>query len=307
MTWKRPSEVYGEENFVLYAQPGPKDIKQGKCGDCYYLSTLSSLAEYPERIAKIFLTDEKNAAGCYAVDVYVNGEKRTVVVDDYFPYDANTERWAFSRPSKDDGVNEIWVLVLEKVWAKIYGSYQRIEAGTAGEAMYPLTGSPHQFFIHANLNNIDGLWEKILDADQKTYPMCTAVASQADESISNKAVKSVGLVDAHAYSLIAAKLVTLDKGKTERLIQIRNPWGKKEWTGKWSDKSPLWTESVKQQVGFVDQDDGCFWISFSDYSKFFYITTICYYNEGMHDNCVSDQHEIGSFGMSKFTLLEDHP
>ena len=59
--------------------------------------------------------------------------------------------------------------------------------------------------------------------------MCTAVASQTDASLSNKNVKSVGLVDAHAYSLIAAKLITLDNGKTERLVQIRNPWGKKEW------------------------------------------------------------------------------
>ena len=58
--------------------------------------------------------------------------------------------------------------------------------------------------------------------------MCTAVASQTDENLGN-AVKSVGLVDAHAYSLIAAKLLALDDGKTERLIQIRNPWGKKEW------------------------------------------------------------------------------
>ena len=105
-------------------EPGPNNIKQGKCGDCYYLSTLSSLAEYPDRIKKIFLTDNVNEAGCYAATIYINGEARTVVVDDYFPYDSNTEKWAFSSPSKDSGgVNEIWVLVLEKMWAKVFGSY----------------------------------------------------------------------------------------------------------------------------------------------------------------------------------------
>ena len=67
LTWKCPSEVYGEGNFVLYANPGPNDIKQGKCGDCYFLTSLSSLAEYPDRIKKIFLTHEVNAAGCFAV------------------------------------------------------------------------------------------------------------------------------------------------------------------------------------------------------------------------------------------------
>ena len=307
LTWKRPSEVYGEGNYVLYEEPGPNDIKQGKCGDCYFLSTLSSLAEYPDRIKKIFLTDETNAAGCYAVQVYINGEKQTVVVDDYFPYDTNQEQWAFSRPSKEDGANEIWVLVLEKVWAKIFGSYQRIESGTAGEAMYPLTGCPHQFFIHSNMKSQDKLWDNILYSDQQKFPMCTAVASQTDDDLTNANVKSVGLVDAHAYSLIGAKLITLDdKGNTERLVQVRNPWGKKEWQGAWSDKSEKWDDFTKRQVDLQDKDDGCFWISFADYVKFFYITTICYYYENHYDNFLADQHELQKFGMAKFTLDEDH-
>ena len=107
-----------------------------------------------------------------------------MVVDDYFPYDATTDRWAFSRPSKEEGMNEIWVLILEKVWAKVFGSYQRIEAGTAGEAMYPLTGCPHKFYIHDNMNNLESLWDKILYSDKLTFPMCTAVASQVDEDVS---------------------------------------------------------------------------------------------------------------------------
>jgi len=48
-------------------------------------------------------------------------------------------------------------------------------------------------------------------------------------------MKSVGLVDAHAYSLISARIIKLSNGRTERLCLIRNPWGKKEWTGDWSD------------------------------------------------------------------------
>ena len=245
-TWMRPKDVYGEGNFVIYKEPGPNDIRQGKCGDCYYLSTLSSLAEFPERIKKIFITREVNDAGCYAVQVYVNGERRVVVVDDYFPYDSTLNKWAFASASTEQGTNEIWVLILEKVWAKIFGSYQRIEAGTAGEAMYPLTGMPHRFFIHSNLKNLDALWDRILFADQQNYTLCTAVASEAEGTASNSEVKSVGLVDAHAYSIIKATLLDLGNGKSERLIQIRNPWGKKEWQGDWSDKSAKWTAETKR-------------------------------------------------------------
>jgi len=46
-----------------------------------------------------------------------------VVVDDYFPC-------LKGRPifTKGHG-GELWVLVLEKVWAKIHGTFKRCEAG----------------------------------------------------------------------------------------------------------------------------------------------------------------------------------
>ena len=256
------------------------------------------MAEYPDRIKRIFITKEVNDAGIYACQFYVNGEKRTVVVDDYFPYDPEKEVWAFSRPSFK---TEIWVLILEKCWAKIFGSYQRIEAGTAGEAMYPLTGSPHKFLIHEDFTNKTYLWNRILMSDKMKFPMATAVASQADEDLTRSDVKKAGLVDAHAYSLIGAKLVELDNGKNVRLIQIRNPWGKKEWSGDWSDKSSKWTPKTKAQVNFQDKNDGTFWISFDDYIEFFYMTTICFYSEKYEDTFLCDQHDVRSWGMVKFT------
>jgi calpain-15 len=38
----------------------PNDIKQGELGDCYYLSSLSVLAEYPKMIERLFETKEYN-------------------------------------------------------------------------------------------------------------------------------------------------------------------------------------------------------------------------------------------------------
>lgn len=39
---------------------------------------------------------------------------------------------------------------------------------------------------------------------------------------------------------------------------IRNPWGQKEWSGDFSDKSPLWTKRLKSELGFVDADECVF-------------------------------------------------
>lgn len=96
--------------------------------------------------------------------MYINGEKRTVVVDDKFPFDTSKNRYAFCRSSKD-GDNEIWSLIIEKAWAKVFGSYQRVEAGTTGEAFYPLSGKPQSYYIHSNVKKTEKLWDTIRAAD----------------------------------------------------------------------------------------------------------------------------------------------
>ena len=115
----------------------------------------------------------------------INGEKRTVVVDDYFPYDVYNEEWAFSRPKEVEyRPIEIWVLILEKVWAKIFGSYQRIEAGLAGEALNTLTGSPHTFYSHDDLKKPGDFFQEILRSANCNFPMCAAAASKANLGVS---------------------------------------------------------------------------------------------------------------------------
>ena len=65
---------------------GPEDILQGDCGNCYFLSSIASLAEFPDRIRQIFRVKAINNAGCYAVELFINGEPKVVVVDDRFPF-----------------------------------------------------------------------------------------------------------------------------------------------------------------------------------------------------------------------------
>jgi calpain-15 len=43
--------------------------------------------------------------------------------------------------SKGNGP-ELWVIIFEKAWAKIHGSYDRIESGTVYLTLRDLTGAP---------------------------------------------------------------------------------------------------------------------------------------------------------------------
>jgi hypothetical protein len=82
-----------------------------------------------------------------------------------------------------------------------------------------------------------------------------------------------GLVAGHAYSLL--KVAEVDG---HELCRIRNPWGKFEWAGDWSDSSPLWTPERRAMVGIESEnkDDGIFWMSFQDVLTRFESVNICH-------------------------------
>lgn len=53
--WKRATEIFTKP--ALYeGKIEPNDILQGNMGDCYLLSTLAAIAEYPDRIRRIFVS-----------------------------------------------------------------------------------------------------------------------------------------------------------------------------------------------------------------------------------------------------------
>jgi calpain-15 len=64
-----------------------------------------------------------------------------VTVDDYFPC---TPRGGpmFSRANE----NEMWVLLIEKAYAKLHGNYFTLRGGFANEGMIDLTGCPSAIF-----------------------------------------------------------------------------------------------------------------------------------------------------------------
>lgn len=96
-------------------------------------------------------------------------------------------------------------------------------------------------------------------------------AGSKDHPDGDSANSKLGIVQSHAYTVL--KLADVDGHK---LIQLRNPWGHREWTGDWSDKSPKWTARLRNIVDFHDtKNDGIFWMDFNDFVKEFDDVYIC--------------------------------
>ena len=178
----------------------------------------------------------------YAVIVFKNGEAKEVVIDDYFPCQEGEPCF-----SKANG-NELWVLILEKVWAKLHGSYERIEAGFAHNVMTDLTGAP-SFDLDIDGEGEDEVWAKLVTGEQKNYIMA---ASAGSTEASAEGLEELGLVAQHSYGLLKACEITDGFGEKVRLVQLRNPWGDFEWTGDWGDSSDCWTDDIKQQCEYED-------------------------------------------------------
>ncbi|KAM6460875.1 calpain-8-like isoform 2-T3 [Liasis olivaceus] len=102
---------------------------------------------------------------------------------------------------------------------------------------------------------------------------CSIDITSANET---EEITSQKLVKGHAYSVTGAVEVTY-RGRLEELVRIRNPWGKVEWTGAWSDNAPEWKYIDPKQKNTLDKqaDDGEFWMSFSDFQKQFTRLEIC--------------------------------
>lgn len=198
IVWRRPDEIYGKGKYKLFeGKIEPNDIRQGSLGDCYFLSTLASIADSPERIKKLFVERDSNPYGVYGVKICDMGEWKTIMLDDYIPCSKESGEPIFTRGNG----GEIWVLLLEKLWAKVYGGYARIEAGLTRECLHDLTGGPTKFFLTGNPSQYDQIWQEILEGEKKNFIMTCGAGDYFEGA---DLLSSIGLVGSHAYSLLAA-------------------------------------------------------------------------------------------------------
>ena len=295
VTWRTPTEFWGSGFEVFQGSVEPNDIKQGQLGDCYFLSTLSAMAEWPKRIEDLFPEKKANEHGCYMVRICDMGEWKEIVVDDLFPCKNDRSGPIFTRGNE----HELWVLILEKAWAKIYGSYAKLEAGLTREVLHDLTGGPTEYFT--DQDDANTVWDALYKGEQMNFIM---TAGSGDFMGGSDLLASSGLVGSHAYSLLSAVDIMTDNGEV-RLVKLRNPWGESEWKGDWSDESPTWTPTqLKEKVGLQDVDDGAFYMSFDDFRKYFSDVQIC----RVHDDYKYSAHrftvEANHASYIRFTIHE---
>ena len=273
--WERVEDIFMSSDFqVFYDKIEKEDIIQGGLGNCYFLSAIASLCKYPSLIKKLFFFKEKSDEHCYGCYFRINGIWKLVLLDDFIPcFNNNYEKnFAFSHTNG----NELWAILLEKAWAKLNGNYARIIGGDPHEIFEVLTNAYCEKFLFKDEGE-NNIWLKYKNAQEKGFLM--TAGTSCDEELP---INEMGLVPGHAYTIIKVMEVTIND-KKQKLINLRNPWGHKEWLGDWSDSSEKWTKEIRKQCNNYEiKDDGSFWMSFEDFYNFFIIGGICHLYENYH-------------------------
>jgi len=226
------------------------DVAQGELGTCYFLASLASIAmTRPEIIDQMFVRRELWVGGnpAYTTRWLLNGKPAWIAVDDLIPVNPRNGQPAFVH--HNDGA-DFWPLVLEKTWAKIFGSYKRVDGGTMSEVYKAITQAPIEVFSHTPSADKAELWAAMMEATASRFPMG-----------SGSRANSVSIPFPHAFAISGVQILP-EFGQS---VYLYNPWAKDRYTG---------------MIPNYDHDDGRFHMTFDEYFEAFHHTTIAKVRKG---------------------------
>ncbi|MCH2043753.1 MAG: C2 family cysteine protease [Saprospiraceae bacterium] len=188
------------------------DIQQGQIGDCYFMSAVAAVAKTnPEAIKKLIKT---KGDGSYDVTLYAKGDRLALkptiinVKPDFVTDENGNPIYA------DKGDKELWVMLLEKAYAKMHGGYDDIgEGGYIEDGLEAITGQDAKYYMMYKYDS-KSIKELMLEGLKAKKPMTAATKGSGEE----KTILDSGTIiyKGHAYS------VEKISGNN---IEMRNPWG----------------------------------------------------------------------------------
>ena len=295
--WKRESELNFFPETNIFPKNGiflnSKNIVKGPYTNNNFLSAIIALTRYPELIKKLFLSEIKNKNGIFGLKICKNGFLQEIVIDDFFPVlkpsflsinsdpeiniNANiTYPYCFTH-SRD---NTLWAQVLEKAYAKVYGSYEILYKKDIEDILKDLSFAP---ILELDSLSSDLALNLTLANENKWIVM----ASAGDTDASHNLLKELDLMTDFNYEILEVfklgiddltKLNYIQMNNLENvqiILKIRNIWGKIDWDGEWSNSYKFWDDDLKKKLHYDPDDEQVFYMNLRDFKNHFFKVKIC--------------------------------
>lgn len=286
----RTTKIFKNVEFFANGTPDSTQIVQGGIGDCWFLSALSSVATAPGLLEQLCIARDETV-GVYGFIFFRDNRWVDVIIDDllctrrpkfedltpfeqslyhddkdYYLKSASVNEGKTLYFARSGARTETWVPLIEKAYAKLHGHYAYLHLGKTCEAMEDLTGGVSKNIFTNDILDPDRFWtDELLRANKDRLFTCQI--SPPNNRAPQSEIKVQGLVTAHAYAVLRAV-----ECKGRRFVVLRNPWGKIEWTGRWSDGSKEWTKewiNVLDELGHSFGEDGQFIMEYGDWLECF--------------------------------------
>ncbi|XP_037084244.1 LOW QUALITY PROTEIN: calpain-1 catalytic subunit-like [Pollicipes pollicipes] len=265
VVWLRPHEIVDRPRFISDSS-GRFDVERGELGDIWLLQAVSTLTLTPRFLDRVVPPDqsfEQDYCGLFRFRFWHFGEWVEVMVDDRLP----THRGRLLYAHSSDPA-EFWSALLEKAYAKFYGSYESLHQNSTTLALQDLTGGIVQSFSLQQQETYV-IYQVLNSAVPRSSLIVASIHIERDTKRHLRLRN--GLVTQHAYSVTGLARVRSKLGETP-LVRLRNPWGKGEWNGPWSERSWEWdslSDRDKDLLSVRVANDGEFWMSFDDFARVF--------------------------------------
>ena len=154
----------------------------------------------------------------------------------------------------------------------MYGTYENLHAGFTTKALQDLTGGIVQSFCLSQQDKF--LTYQVLNSAVPRSTLLIASISfgeanskEASPSSGSKQQPRAlrlrnGLMSQTAYSVTGLARVRSSSRGEVPLVRLRNPWGRGEWSGPWSERSWEWdslADRDKELLSVRVRNEGEFW------------------------------------------------
>ncbi|MEH2412924.1 C2 family cysteine protease [Nostoc sp.] len=197
------------------------DIKQGALGDCYYLATLSSIAQKkPNDIKNMFIDNGDNT---FTVRFFNSGVANYVTVDRYLPTNAGQLVYASPGSSYNNSNNELWVALAEKAYAQL------------GELGWSRPGSTTNAYPSIEGGWMDYVTRQVTGLDATSQQVNNMTKTQLIDLVSSNKVLTAGFINGANYGVVNDHSYSVTSyNAANGTFKLRNPWGHQDADVTWN-------------------------------------------------------------------------
>ncbi|OPJ78944.1 calpain-10 [Patagioenas fasciata monilis] len=248
-------------------------VKQGILGDCWFLCACVALQKSKYLLNKVIPPGQPSWAddsyqGCFTCRVWQFGRWVDVTIDDRLPCLGG--KLCFSQCQTED---LFWLPLLEKAYAKVHGSYEQLWAGQVADALVDLTGGiAERWTLKGPGRNMEkektgtvlekAVFRRLMNLKEQCVISCSVLDSRQGASERG---------EFHAFIVIDVLNLSEASGREIFLLRIRNPWGRRCWSGPWCEGGKGWSRldpAVASEL-LSQIQEGEFWVDEEEFFREF--------------------------------------